>query len=45
MGVCLTERAAGIQAEMPLGAAIIPSPQKPFKKLISYSEDRFLNFL
>jgi hypothetical protein len=32
MGVRLAERAAGIQPEMSLGAAIIPSPQKPFKK-------------
>jgi hypothetical protein len=42
MGVRLAKRAVGIQGEMSLGAAIIPSPQKSFKKLISYCEDRFL---
>jgi hypothetical protein len=42
MGVSLT--AARIKIEMSLGAAIIPSPHKPFKQLISYFEDRFLFF-
>jgi hypothetical protein len=35
MGVRLAERATGIQAEMSLWEAIIPSSQTPFKKLIS----------
>jgi hypothetical protein len=34
MGVRLAETAAGIQPEMLLGAAIIPSAEKPFNKFI-----------